>query len=135
MHGRLGEDTVRRGDPNQGIFHTISNHAQCINGGKEQEGVEILELWHLTSQVTITCHGALLSWRWLNSCLPMGSSELIPCFALLACTPFAFLIKLFLSHEFSHFYPSHSLPNPTGGSVTEWLIGLSGHMRLNHDTN
>jgi len=29
----------------------------------------------LSSQVTITRDGALLSWRWLNICLPVGSSE------------------------------------------------------------
>jgi len=29
----------------------------------------------MVSQVTVRCAGALLSWQWLNTCLPMGSSE------------------------------------------------------------
>jgi len=33
------------------------------------------EWWHLSSQVTITYDGALLSWRWLNTGLTMGNSE------------------------------------------------------------
>ena len=37
----------------------------------------------MSSQVTGTREGALLSRRWLNTCLPMGSREPIPCFALL----------------------------------------------------
>jgi len=45
--------------------------------------------------------GALLSWRWLNTCLPMGSSELIPCFSLLLCVAFALPINLSLSQPTS----------------------------------
>jgi len=45
--------------------------------------------------------GALLSWRWLNTCLPMGSSERIPHLALLARAAFAFPIKLSLSQPTS----------------------------------
>jgi len=41
--------------------------------------------------------GALLFRRWLNTCLPMRSSELIPYFALLACAGFVFPVKLSLS--------------------------------------
>ncbi|XP_050192936.1 uncharacterized protein LOC126651265 isoform X3 [Myiozetetes cayanensis] len=35
-------------------------------------------------KVTIMLGGALLFWTCLNTCLPMGSSESIPCFAFLA---------------------------------------------------
>jgi len=43
---------------------------------KEEEGSGgYSELWHLSSQVTIRCDGAFLSWRWLNTCLPTGSGE------------------------------------------------------------
>ena len=45
--------------------------------------------------------GALLSWRWLNTCLPMGKSELIPCFALLVHVAFALPIELSLSQPMS----------------------------------
>lgn len=45
---------------------------------------------------------ALLSWRWLHICLPMGSSKLIPLHALLSCGTFPLLIKLSISiHPFS----------------------------------
>ena len=44
---------------------------------------------------------SLLWWRWLNTCLPMGSSELIPCSALLVGAAFASPIKLSLSQPTS----------------------------------
>jgi len=44
---------------------------------------------------------ALLSWRWLNTCLPTGSDEGIPCFALLACAAFALSIQLSSSQSTS----------------------------------
>lgn len=47
---------------------------------------------------------ALLSWGWLSTWLPMGSDELIPCFALLVCLTFPLPMKLPCSaHEFSNF--------------------------------
>ena len=61
-------------------------------GGRRRKGGRS-ELWLLSTQVTIMCDGALLSWRCLNTCLPMGSSEWIPCFSLLAYTAFALPIK------------------------------------------
>jgi len=45
--------------------------------------------------------GALLSWRWLNSCLLIASSERISGFALLACMAFALPTKLSLSQPMS----------------------------------
>ena len=65
--------------------------------GKKEKGGGCSELWHLSSQITVTRDGALLSWRWLNTCLLMGSSELIPYLALLVCAAFALHIKLSLS--------------------------------------
>jgi len=55
----------------------------------------------LSSQVTVTRDGALLSWSWLNTCLLMGSSELISWFALLACVAFALPIKQSVSQPTS----------------------------------
>ena len=81
----------------QGIFHTIGCHAQHIKLGEEEGMGGCSEWWHLSSQVTITRNGALLSWRWLNTCLLMGSSEWSPYCVLLACTAFALHIKLSLS--------------------------------------
>ena len=81
----------------KGISHTIWRHAQHIKLGEEEGRRAHLERWRLSSQVTVTRDGALLSWRWLNSCLTMGSGEWIPCFALLVCAAFALPVKLSLS--------------------------------------
>ena len=43
------------------------------------------------------CGGALLSWRWLNCCLPMRSGEWIPSFSLLMWVAFVLPIKVSLS--------------------------------------
>lgn len=48
-------------------------------------------LQHLSSQVIIMGAESLLSRRWLEICLLMGSSKYIPLFALLVCTAFAFI--------------------------------------------
>jgi len=45
--------------------------------------------------------GAVISWRWLNTCLLMGSRELIPHFVLLACVALALPTKLSLSQPMS----------------------------------
>lgn len=74
-----------------------------------------------------TAHGgALLSWGWLNTCLHMGWSEQIPCFALLACSAFAFPIKPSLSQpkSFLTFTLSiYPLLIPPGREVHERLCG------------
>jgi len=69
--------------------------------GEEEGRGGCSKLWRLSSQVTVTCDGALLYWRWLNTCLPMGSSERIPSFALLAPAAFALPVKLTLSQPTS----------------------------------
>lgn len=56
------------------------------------------------------CDRALLYWGWLNPCLHMGSTELIPLFVLLVHTAFALPIKLSLSYVFSQFLLFNSLP-------------------------
>jgi len=55
----------------------------------------------LSSQVIVTCDGALLSWGWLNIRLPVGSGERIPSFALLVGVAFALPIKPSLSQPMS----------------------------------
>ena len=72
---------------------------------KKEEG----DIWSLSSQVIIMHDGALLSWGWLNTCLPMGGGELILCFAWLVCSAFAFPVKL-------------SLPQPTSFPAFTLLI-------------
>jgi len=49
-----------------------SRSAHKAGGRRKGEGR--LEQWRLSSQVTVMHDGALLSCRWLNTCLPMGSS-------------------------------------------------------------
>lgn len=72
------------------------------------------EWWRFSSQVTIMHNEALCFWRWMGTCLPMGSGELIPCFALIADTAVALLIKLSL-HQFMGFvfHTFDSFPHPT----------------------
>lgn len=62
MYGRLGKETVGITDP------VVLCSAIKLSGKTEKEC--------LSSQVIITHHRALLSWKWL-----MGSRKLIPHFA------------------------------------------------------
>ena len=103
VHKKLGGDTARTADPNwpKGYSMPYGVMLSNINLGEEEGRGGCLESWCLSSQVTITHDGALLSWRWLNTCLPTGSSEWIPCFALLVRTAFALPIKLSLSQPMS----------------------------------
>lgn len=68
--------------------------AYKAEGRTKRKGLS--EIWHLFSPVTMRSDGALLSWGLQNICLPMGSSELIPCFILLVCMAFALPIELCL---------------------------------------
>jgi len=89
-----------------------SYSAYGVRGRKRKEG----RVWSdgvLSSQETIMCDGALLFRRWVNTCLPMGSSEWICCFALLVCTAFALPIKPLPQLTSSLCHPSESLPHPT----------------------
>lgn len=54
----------------------------------------------------------------MDTCLSMGSGELIPCFVLFVSTTFALLSKLYISTQerFLHFYPPDSLLHSTGAS-------------------
>lgn len=69
-----------------------------------------------------------------STCLPMGSGECIPCFALLAWAVFTSPVKLssIATHKTSHF--SYSLPHSTTGIVNGW-VGLSCWLGLEHIWN
>lgn len=54
-----------------------------MNLGERRKKWGQTELWHLSSQIITMCDKALFSWKLLNICLLMGSSKLIPYFALL----------------------------------------------------
>lgn len=87
-----------------------------------------LECWRLCSQVTTRCDGALLSWRWLNSSLPMRINESIICFIYLCvCFLLSLLNWLYLNSRVFQLLPFHSHPDPAGGGVNErlpraWLL-------------
>jgi len=68
------------GDQRDIPYRMTSCTAIKAGGRNKNEGHS--EDWHFSSQVTITCDGALPSWRRLNTCLPMN--ERIPYFDLLA---------------------------------------------------
>lgn len=70
---KLGGDTARTADPRWPKGHSIWCHAQHIKLNKHEGKKEEPEkLWCLSSQAGIT-H----SRGWLNTCLPMGSGEII----------------------------------------------------------
>ena len=104
----------------KGIFHTRCRHAQLtkLGEGKGREGCS--EWWCLSSQGTVTCDGALLSWTWLNTCLLMGSSEWIPCFDLLACLAFGLPIKLSLFQPTSFLTFTLPVLSPCHCEGSEW---------------
>jgi len=106
--------------------HRTSCSAMTAGGRWRKGGCS--ERWHLFSQVTITHDGALLSWRWLNTCLPMGSKEWIPCCALLAGMAFALPINLPLSQPMSFLTFTLPIlsPHPTMGGVSKRLGAYGG---------
>lgn len=130
VHRKLGEHTARIDDLNwsegyptpYGII--LSNRRWTRNGGTFGVTVPVFPSSCCT-------WWALKSWKCLNFCLPMWSSELIACFYFLEHATFTILTKLslFMTHKFPPCYPSSSLPHPTGGEwttvVPSCLQGLS----------
>ena len=84
-----------------------------------------LELRRLSSQVTVTHDAAPLSWKRLDTCLPMGSRERMPDLALHACAAFALPIKLCVSQPSTvlTFTLPILFPIPLGGASGS--VGLS----------
>jgi len=91
---RLGQLTPS--DQRDSPYHMMSCSADKAGGRRRKRG-NILSYGVLPSQVTVMHDGALLSWRWLNTCLPMGRSEWNPWFSFLTCTVFALLTETSLS--------------------------------------
>lgn len=88
---------------------------------------EYSKLWHLSSQGTIMCDGTLLLWRWLDTCLPIRNSEVIPCFPYTDGFCFPYSTTFISIHKFSSFCSSHSLSGLAGGRVSKelqsiWLV-------------
>lgn len=73
-----------------------------------------MEWWKLSSQVSMRCDGALLSWGRLAICLPM---EMVLEFLVWFTRETVFSSN----HEFSHFNSSDSPPHPYTEGVSKWL--------------
>jgi len=99
MEKRLGGDSWPK--QTKGRFRTLwcQTRQEKLRERRGEEGPSCL--WCLSSQETVMHAEALLSGKWLDICLPMGSSELLNVFYLLAWTAFAFPIKLPLSLSMS----------------------------------
>jgi len=72
VHKEFGVDTARTADRNRPKGYPTVYHVLLSNkswGKKEESGCS--EFCLLSFQVTVICDGALLSCRWLNTCLPM----------------------------------------------------------------
>jgi len=95
---KLGGDTGRTADSGQRDirYHTTSCSAYKVEGWRRKEGT-----FGVMALVFQSNHHHLLSWRGLNICLPMGSSEQVPCFSLLVCAAFVIPIKLSLYQPLS----------------------------------
>lgn len=78
-----------RGQVTKGISQAVWHHAQYVERRREGKHSECGALVPKPPLLW----WALLSWQWLNTCLPLGN-EWIPCFALLICSAFAFPINL-----------------------------------------
>ena len=103
MHKKLGRNTAGTADPDwpKG-YSTPYDITLCNkNWGKEGGRWGCLQLWSLSSQVTVKYGGALLSWTWLNTCLLLGNRNWFPYFALLVHTAFILPVKMSLSQSMS----------------------------------
>ncbi|XP_050192935.1 uncharacterized protein LOC126651265 isoform X2 [Myiozetetes cayanensis] len=75
------EPEIGKSSSTKHLLNQICNHPQST-----LTDIPVEKMPTLAGQmmVTIMLGGALLFWTCLNTCLPMGSSESIPCFAFLA---------------------------------------------------
>lgn len=64
-----GRGQLTPADPRD-VPPAVASCSVCKAGGKRRKGGNIQ-----SDGVTITCGRALLSWGWLNSCLPRGNGE------------------------------------------------------------
>lgn len=73
MHGKLGADTARTGDPqlSEGIFP----ECMTLTWREARRTRECLELGSLPLQLTIMHDGTQFSWRWLNTYQSMGRGK------------------------------------------------------------
>lgn len=99
------------------IFHRPQCHAQHdkLKARKRKD------CWHLSSQETTVCAGALLPWKWRHTRLLVGSRERMPYFAVLHLLN-SFFIKI---HEL--FLPFQFPPSLCSvGGAALWVEATSG---------
>lgn len=113
VHKELGGDTAWTADPTdqRNIPDHMASWSVCRARGRRRKG-ELQEQEHLSLQVTVTQNGALMPWKWMDTCLSQQSCEwIIVLLSLLNC--------LDLSPQVLTFTPD-SLPHPAG---SKWLYG------------
>lgn len=123
VHRELGGNTAQTTNAQEPKGYPRPHHFVLRNKswGKEEEG-GMSGVTCLSSQVIATRDGALLSWRWLNSCPPLGSGGWISCFALFVCTSFALPIKLSLSRSTSFFAFALPILSPLHGGRNQAAV-------------
>lgn len=104
------------------VFFTMPGMEICFGVLRE----EYSKLQRLSSQGIIMCDGTLLFWRWLDTCLPIRNSKVIPCFPYADGFYFPYSTAFMSIHKFSSFCSSHSLPSLAGGRGSKeqstWLV-------------
>lgn len=102
------KDTARRAEPHRPKGHSTPRDSMLgtWRGGRKRKW-GIFGVMALVFRVAIICNGVLVGWRGINTCLPMGSSKLIPWFSLLVCMScftFLFTFLLYVLH-YLYLYP------------------------------
>lgn len=137
VHKDLGGGTARTADPDWPEGYLIPYGIMLSNDTAVKK--EELGTFVVMTFVFLRNHYAwwtLHSWKWLNTCLPMGSSKWIPLFffdcAFSFC--FAYWTASISTHKFSHFTFPELSPIPPGESermaVWRWV-----NAELDHNTD
>lgn len=113
-HHRTGWGGTQPGQLAHAGQRDLPHHAASCSatktGGKKKE--RVLQGGGICFPKTYNAY-VLLSWKWLNICVLMGSSEWIPVLLCLCAQLLLYLLYCLDPWVFS-FLPSDSLPHPTG---------------------
>lgn len=125
----------RTADPSDQGDSAVWFCAQHIKLWEEGGGREYQE-WHFCLPKTSLCVETWFSWRWLSIFLHM---EVVNKYLVSLCSHVWLLLFLLncpylKPWVFSHFYPSNSVPHPTGSEWMSICVELSFHLGLNLDT-
>lgn len=115
----------REGDRTRAAGHRdISRHlASCsaINAGLKKEQGDTFIVMVFVFPRSCSTWLALHSWKWLHICLLVGSSEWIPCFALLAhMTPILHFSNSLSDSTWKEWVSAHVVLNYLLGWATTW---------------